>query len=298
MVSTLFLPLSTTVVTNPLTCCYCCCYDLVARINANVADEDKLLMTPPRDEKELLKQHGRQPNVTWLRRSEYIASAERKQKVATNGSTEIRSKLTKQDLEAHTYRTYESQIAGVEATFAPHDTTTLRHPRTKKRAVRLTPILPDMKCWETVYTIGQFPADPADNHRLNKRKRQDTTSSKQPSELDAADRGILRPISNPHDANDSYLIWFLPDNGSSSVLKRQKTDVQQVLDQHLNFEAVRDYTYRNDNAPGHQNLLLTLGYDDNQQPVMRYNLVKSKLVAQKKRALVSVCVDVGRYAIE
>ncbi|KAI8339394.1 RNA polymerase II-associated [Chlamydoabsidia padenii] len=260
----------------------------VTRVNPIVAEEDKLLMTPPRDEKELGKQQGRQPNVTWLRRSEYIASGERKTKLSSSSSsTEIRSKLTQQDLEAHTYRTYASQIAGVESTFASHDLNTLRHPRTKRRAKTLTPILPDMKCWETVYTIGQFPADPADNHRLNKRKRQDTTSSssKQPSELDAADRGILRPISNPHDANDSYLIWFLPDDTSASILKRQKTDVQNVLDQHLNFEAVRDYTYRNDNAPGHQNLLLTLAYDDHQRPVMHYNLVKSKLVAQKKRAL-------------
>ncbi|KAI8099410.1 RNA polymerase II-associated [Halteromyces radiatus] len=253
----------------------------VVRMNANVSDVDKLLMTPPRDEKELNKQ-GRKPNVTWLRRSEYIASTERKQKQAN--VPEIRSKLSQQDMEAHTYRTHQSQMEGVDATFIRHDLTTLRHPRTKKRAKKLTPILPDMTCWENVYTIGQFPSDPADNHRLNKRQRLDA-SSKQPSELDAADRGILRPISNPHDPNDSYLIWFLPDEDSSNVLKQQKTDPQQVLDKPLNFEAVRDYTYRNDNAPGHQNLLLVLQHDEQQQPVMLYSLVKSKLVAQKKRAL-------------
>ncbi|CAO3578442.1 unnamed protein product [Absidia cylindrospora] len=256
----------------------------VARVSANVAEEDKLLMTPPRDEKEINKQ-GRQPNVTWLRRSEYIASVERKQK-QTNTS-EIRSKLSQKDVEAHTYRTQASQVAGVEATFKQHDMNTLRHPRTKKRAKKLTPILPDMTCWDTVYTIGQFPSDPTDNSRLNKRKYQQDTgnSSKQLSELDGTDRGILRPISNPHDANDSYLIWFLPDDPCVNVLKRQKSDVNEVLDQPLNFEAVRDYTYRNDNAPGHQNLLLALDMDDEQRPVMRYNLVKSKLVAQKKRAL-------------
>ncbi|CAO3628378.1 unnamed protein product [Cunninghamella echinulata] len=256
----------------------------IMRVTANVAEEDKILMTPPIDEKESNKQ-GRRPNVTWLRRSEYIASAERKYKQAN--VPEIRSKLTQEDVEAHTYRTHESQMLGIDATFIRHDINTLRHPRTKKRAKKITPILPDMTCWETVYTIGQFPADPADNQRLKKRKQmEELGSSKQPSEQDATDRGILRPISNPHDPNDNYLIWFLPDNESTNVLKRQKLDTQQVLEQPFTFDAIRDYTYRNDNSPGHQNLLLILQDDPDQGgQVIRYNLVKSKLVAQKKRAL-------------
>ncbi|CAO3633906.1 unnamed protein product [Cunninghamella blakesleeana] len=259
----------------------------VTRVSANVAEEDKELMTPPIDESETNKQ-GRRPNVTWLRRSEYISTLERKYKQAN--VPEIHSKLTQEDMERHTYRTHDSQMLGIDSTFVQHDLDTLRHPRTKKKAKKITPILPDMTCWETVYTIGQFPADPADNQRLKKRKQRDDeegSSSKQPSEKDATDRGILRPISNPHDPNDNYLIWFLPDHDSTNSIKRQKMDHEQVLNQHFTFEAIRDYTYRNDNSPGHQNLLLILQDDPEQQggQVIRYNLVKSKLVAQKKRAL-------------
>ncbi|ORX43701.1 hypothetical protein DM01DRAFT_1340661 [Hesseltinella vesiculosa] len=260
-----------------------------------VSEEDSILMIPPKDDNHL-HASKRPGHVTWLRRSEYIATSSMKTQQQQQQTRDIRTvKISREDMEAHTYRTHESQMDGIAKTFVQPDVETLSHPRTKKRAKRCTPILPDVQCWDTTYTLGQFPGDPADAPRLRKRQANSSTTSQALSEQDGTDRGILQPISNPHDPNDNYLIWFLPDEESTSLLKRQKVNADDALGKPLTFDAVRDYTHRNENMTAAPNLLLTLRQGDDGNVFMRYSLIKSKLVVNKKRALAPVYRHLDDY---
>ncbi|KAI8065848.1 RNA polymerase II-associated [Gongronella butleri] len=262
-----------------------------------VSEEDSILMIPPREETGA-GGASKRSHVTWLRRSEYIATTSSKpqQQQQVSATRDIRSsKMSRADREAHIYRTAESQIQGILKTFVPPDVSSLQHPRTKKKAKAITPVLPDWHLQHNVYTLGQFPADPADAHRLRKRQRAaESSSSHAPSQEDATDRGILRPISNPHDANDTYLIWFLPDDESTPIIKRQKTNPDDVQGKPLRYEAVRDYTYRNDPSE-HINMLFTLQSNEDASNVYRYAMVKSKLIATKKRALAPMYRHLNDY---
>lgn len=189
--------------------------------------EDEPLMKAPIEGQANGK--GKINNVTWLRRSEYIAQETRG---VSNRKEGVESKFAMSAASAkkRSYATIEEQLTGVENTFKPLDIETLVHPQTKKKAIKIMPLLPDMTCWENIYTIGQFSAEPADEARLAKRRAverdSDVDLSKLPqfSEMDAADRGILRPMVNPHDSDDTYLVWFLPDAKSTERLREQKGD--------------------------------------------------------------------------
>lgn len=198
------------------------------RLVEEVAEEDKILLTAPRDGQNGNGTNLRKTNVTWLRRSEYIAQETRG---VSNRKEGVESKfaMSATNAKIKSYNTRQEQIAGVENTFKQLPSN-LQHPQTKAKAKKIIPLLPDMECWENIYTIGQFNTEPADENRLKKRKQIENTpgfdASKRPrfSETDAADRGILRPMVNPHDPEDAYLAWFLPDSESSKRLIYQKQD--------------------------------------------------------------------------
>lgn len=202
--------------------------ELVSRPVEEVAEEDKILLTAPRDGQGANGMYTRKPNVTWLRRSEYIAQETRGVSNRKEGA-ETKFAMSAASAKKRSYTTLESQIAGVENTFK-QPSTDLRHPQTKSKAKKIIPLLPDMECWENIYTIGQFSAEPADEARLAKRRaiaaNPEYDASKRPrfSETDATDRGILRPMVNPHDPEDTYLVWFLPDSESTKRLVHQKED--------------------------------------------------------------------------
>jgi RNA polymerase II-associated factor 1 len=209
-------------------------HTIVARPIEEVAEEDKILLTAPRVGQGINGMYTRKPNVTWLRRSEYIAQETRG---VSNRKEGVESKFAMSGASAkkRSYSTLEEQLAGVENTFKRLDKDSLQHPQTKKRAKKIIPLLPDMECWTNVYTIGQFSADPADEARLARRKTMemdpnfDLTNHPRFSEIDATDRGILRPMVNPHDAEDTYLVWFLPDSDSKERLVRQKENPLEGL---------------------------------------------------------------------
>jgi hypothetical protein len=194
-----------------------------------VAEEDKILLTAPRDAQNGM--YTRKPNVAWLRRSEYIATETRSS--SRREGVENKFAMSAASVNKKSYATQADQVAGIDKTFTPLDEN-LVHPQTKSRAKKITPILPDMKIWENIYTIGQFNSEPADEKRLNKRKAMDhEQGEKKPrySQLDAADRGILRPMVNPHDPQDTYLVWFLPDGTGAKKLLSQKEDYEGLTNE-------------------------------------------------------------------
>lgn len=213
---------------------------IVSRPVEEVAEEDKILLTAPRDGQGASGMYTRKPNVTWLRRSEYIAQETRGVSNRKEGA-ETKFAMSAASAKKRSYNTLEAQIAGIENTFK-QPSADLRHPQTKSKAKKITPLLPDMECWENIYTIGQFSAEPADEVRLAKRRAIAASpgydASKRPrfSETDATDRGILRPMVNPHDPEDTYLVWFLPDNESTKRLVQQKENPLAGLSQDVRFK--------------------------------------------------------------
>jgi RNA polymerase II-associated factor 1 len=166
-------------------------------------------MVPPREDTVASTAGGtRRPLVTWLRRSEYIQSDSR---TSTTKAETIESNFAYSARTApqRTYETREEQIEGIERSFEPP--AQYQHPRKKHLKVKATyPIFPDTTVEDNVYTIAQFTANPGADDRQTKQSNDDNT-----------ERGIFRPISNPHDPTDSYLIWFLPDQDSTQRLKRK-----------------------------------------------------------------------------
>lgn len=260
----------------------------VSRPIEEVAEEDKILLTAPTEGQGNNGMYTRKPNVTWLRRSEYIAQETRG---VSNRKEGVESKFAMSGAAAkkRSYNTLKEQIAGVENTFKQPDISTLQHPQTKSRAKKITPLLPDMQCWENIYTIGQFSAEPADEARLQKRRMMtDYDVSKRPrfSEMDATDRGILRPMVNPHDPEDTYLVWFLPDSESTKRLVNQKQNPMDGLSEDvLTYNAVCDYEYKNDAGSSSKYLLISIHDDDLGEKAV-YCPIRSKMVVRKKRAQV------------
>lgn len=214
-------------------------FHIVARVVEEVAEEDKILLTAPRDEQNGSGPNARKQHVTWLRRSEYIAQETRGSSGRKEG-VENKFAMSATAVKIKNYNTRQEQIAGVEQTFKPLPSD-LRHPQTNARAKKITPLIPDMECWENIYTIAQFNTEPADEGRLKKRRMIEKTpgfdASKRPrfSETDATDRGILRPMVNPHDPEDAYLAWFLPDAESTKRLLHQKQDPLDGLSEDVRF---------------------------------------------------------------
>ncbi|KAI9019423.1 RNA polymerase II-associated [Phycomyces nitens] len=261
----------------------------VMRLVEEISEEDKVLMTQPVDEQAAKAKSHFKSNVTWLRRSEYIAAETRTTVVRTEPMEHrfAMSGLAATD-RSKEYSTHEGQIAGILKTFEPQPLT-LQHPITKKRAKRIIPILPDPICQHTDYSIAQFNVDPADDERLAKRKQADKASGsmagkKRPSEEDATDRGVLQPITNPHDPDDRYLIWFLPDGEATERLKRQKRQGKPMGDEPASYEFVRDYEYQHDNSSEQKHLIITFR-DDGDGEKAYYNLIRGKMTLRKRRAL-------------
>ncbi|KAI8987646.1 RNA polymerase II-associated [Mycotypha africana] len=269
---------------------------------AEVAEEDRILLTRPRDEQSKTSNGSsslythKKPNVTWLRRSEYISAAHdtRSTPIRKEG-VENKFAMSAAAAKKHSYNTRQAQIAGIENTFKRPEVENLRHPQTKAKAVKTTPLLPDMECWENIYTIGQFNTDPADEKRLQKRKAPEEEQSIEEqsnkrarwSERDATDRGILRPMVNPHDPEDTYLVWFLPDEDSTKRLVNQKEyPLDGLSEEPLTFHAVRDYEYQNDTGLNNKYLMIASHCDDLGEKAT-YSPIRSRMIVRKKRALSS-----------
>lgn len=196
---------------------------LPVRAIQNIREEDKALMVPPRDDVPTTTTGGtRRPLVTWLRRSEYIQADSR---TATGKTETIESNFAYSGRTApqRSYETREEQLDAIERTFEPP--THYQHPRKKHLKVKATyPIFPDASVEDNVYTIAQFTAKPSTDDRQLDQSQDDNT-----------DRGIFRPISNPHDPSDSYLIWFLPDQASTKRLKRKAEHPEESFGDEVSF---------------------------------------------------------------
>ncbi|KAI9312616.1 RNA polymerase II-associated [Dichotomocladium elegans] len=260
--------------------------DQLLQATEEIAEEDKVFLAqPPLESDANGKNSSRRPNQNWLRRIDTLSQTftatdkkPAKQKTQYSGSHKPQ-------------HSFEERLEIVQEGFNPPDVNQLVHPRTKAKAKRIIPLVPDRTCEDTIYTIGQFVADPADEKRLGKRTAGEVyglddaegLEELRPSARDATDRGIMRPITNPHDPNDSYLIWFLPDKEGTQKLVHQKKNAiigiqEPPSDEPITFESVREYLYSHDNT---QSLMMIAPRDD----AAHYTIVKSRMTVTKKRAV-------------
>ncbi|KAJ8656614.1 hypothetical protein O0I10_007691 [Lichtheimia ornata] len=249
----------------------------VARNEYALSEEDRVFLQQPPSEQE----PGSQEPATriWVKPSslsQTFVEKKSKAKVDSKASNKRRRTLAE---------AFDVVVDGFN--ISPDE---LVHPRTKAKVKNITPLLPDKLCENTIYTIGQFSGDPANERRLGKRKYIDedeissTLKEARLSALDATDRGIMRPITNPHDQNDSYLIWFLPDESGTEKLVQQKKDafnagVQGLpSDESITYLSAREYLYDHDN----QHSQIMVAFRDG---VSYYTAVRSKMTVTKKRAV-------------
>lgn len=252
---------------------------VVSRNEYAISEEDRVFLQQPPSEQE----PGSQEPATriWVKPSslsQTFVEKKSKAKVDSKASSKRRRTLAE---------AFDVVVDGFH--ISPDE---LVHPRTKAKVKTITPLLPDKICENTIYTIGQFSGDPANERRLGKRKYIDedeissTLKEARLSALDATDRGIMRPITNPHDQNDSYLIWFLPDENGTEKLVQQKKDafnagVQGLpSDESITYLSAREYLYDHDN----QHSQIMVAFRDG---VSYYTAVRSKMTVTKKRAVVS-----------
>lgn len=231
-------------------------------------------MVPPREDTVAATAGGtRRPLVTWLRRSEYIQSDSR---TATAKSETIESNFAYSARTApqRSYESREEQLEAIERSFEPP--AQFQHPRKKHLKVKAVyPILPDTTVEDNVYTIAQFTANPSADDRQTKESLDDNT-----------DRGIFRPISNPHDPSDSYLIWFLPDRESIGRLKRKAEHPDESYGDKVRLQAKVHFPFDFD---AHANIPPFSFITFSPSNLTPFETTPTKMIMHLKRSTCSLC---------
>ncbi|KAG2207391.1 hypothetical protein INT47_006866 [Mucor saturninus] len=222
----------------------------------------------PRERSDAKGINTQKPNVTWLRRSKYITKETRG---VSNRKEGVESKFAMSETSAnrHNYSTLKEQLAGLENTFKPLPTN-LQHPQTKSRAEKIIPLLPDMECRENICTVGRMESNASKRCRI--------------SDLDGTESGILRPMVDPHDPEDIYLAWFLPDDKITTRLKKEKEKrMERLSDEPLIYNVGCDYDFKNYAGSGSKRLLIST-HNGNSGERAVYSAIANKIVVRKRKA--------------
>lgn len=242
-------------------------------------------LVQPRDSKEENKQRLMQ--ATWLRRSQNFSSAiftPKKQKLAKVSQRE--QERATRDSQTDAYLERDHRVAFMEKMFDGSYHSEMTHPRTGKRVKRMYDVIQDDIVPDTTYTLCTFTDNPADRVRLNKRKHLGPElQGRQAATLDGTDRGILRPFSNPHDPNDSYLIWFLPNEQGTERLLQHKQDPtdNSIFDGTVDYYNVREFVYEDANTSRQKSALITMHGDK-----AYLKPIPSRMRCRQRRKAVSV----------
>ncbi len=171
---------------------------------------------------------SRRPEVTWLRRTEYISSEFGKSKKETNRTVQERDR-TEGKLE-----TKDDLISTIENSFQMEPLESLVHPiNLKLSAVECIPIVPGFDA-EASFTQCLFDADPSASVGLG-----DIAISP-----DADKHAILRAMSNPNNPNETFVWYYLRSKESPDP---------------DTFVYVRDYDIQRNDKPSQMYVLIMDG---------------------------------------
>ncbi|KAF9185748.1 RNA polymerase-associated factor [Haplosporangium sp. Z 767] len=245
------------------------------------------------------------PNVSWLRRTEYISS----ETPTGAGKGAYKNALNKKKVEvADTSR--EGQIAAIEKTFQrfmkKSDSSSSPEPLSEKEflaslkhpskpgvtAVESLPVLPDFSIWGNAYTLVTFDVDP---EVTNDHRSQEQGSSALKAQRSS--NALIKPMSDNVDP-ETWLGYYLPDAETARTINQRKRSRAQLaasgLDpddedeedtKEMSFNLQRDYTYTTIPCDAFSQLVFTFREQpDSEQKTAFYNTIQSKLMLRKKRA--------------
>ncbi|THH05412.1 hypothetical protein EW145_g4810 [Phellinidium pouzarii] len=214
------------------------------------------------------------PQVSWLRKTEYISSAVSKTPTSSHDSRRTNEDTTVVDISR------AAQIRDVEASFSggSFNLASLKHPNKPGiTAVESYEILPDADIWANAYDLFRFSERPGE-------RPQDVPDPR----LDCA---ILRPMESD---GDHFLAYYLPkeDEVAENFAERRRNgeDVEDMI-----FSFVRDYeTVKiEQDVPNEFLLILDNGDMDELSSAdssrrrtkgAYYKNIERKIVLKKKRA--------------
>jgi len=247
-----------------------------------VHEDDKILLIS-NEEIERRKKRSVRPQVSWLRRTEYISNEISNKFLKNNEFTEVKMGLSiaKDSAIKDVDLSVTGQIKSISRTFKIINETDLfniKHPtKSHLKAVEIFPIFPDFVRWPNVYSHVQYNSSPISNDNLEKT---DEITSTQLS------NAILKPMQNPLDPSETFLSYFQPsvETAKKINLKRKHhddSDDEEIDNETQEYNFVRDFEYDTSNDAKNKKVFFTFNPE---QGGAFYNIVRSKLSLRKKRA--------------
>ncbi|KAF9149007.1 RNA polymerase-associated factor [Linnemannia schmuckeri] len=250
------------------------------------------------------------PNVSWLRRTEYISSET--PTGAGKGAYKDTS-IRKDKMVVDNSR--EGQIAAIEKTFqrfmkksdriSPARPMTedeflasLKHPtKPGVTAVESLPIFPDFNIWGNSYTLVTFDVDPEISNERSVQSQANDQGTSKAQTAQRSSNALIKPMSDANDP-ETWLAYYLPDMEDAKEINRRKRKRAQMIaqgmmvtedeedhDKVIPYTLQRDYTYSTNPCPALSQLVFTFreDTDNTRQKSAFYNTTQSKLMLRKKR---------------
>jgi len=204
---------------------------------AEIDEEDKILLIS-NDEYERRKKRSVRPQVSWLRRTEYISNEVNNKYLKNNEFTEVKMgvSVAKDTAIQDVDLSVTGQIKSISRTFKIINETDLfniKHPtKSHLKAVEIFPIFPDFVRWPNTYSHVQYNSSPISNEVKEKLEKVDEVTSTQ------LRNAILKPMQNPLDPSETFLSYFQPtvETAKRINLKRKHDDSDdEEIDDEITF---------------------------------------------------------------
>jgi RNA polymerase II-associated factor 1 len=250
---------------------------------AEIDEEDKILLIS-NEEYERRKKRSVRPQVSWLRRTEYISN-EASNKFKNNEFSEVKMGLSiaKDTAIQSADLSVNGQIKSISRTFKiiyETDLFYIKHPtKAYLKAVEIFPVFPDFVRWPNTYSHVQYNSSPLNNNSKETVEKLDEVTSTQLS------NAILKPMQNPLDPSETFLSYFQPsvETAKKIILKRkhEDSDDEEFDDEAQEYNFVRDFEYVTNTESKSKKIFFTFNPE---QGGAFYNVIQSKLSLRKKRA--------------
>ncbi|KAI9204435.1 RNA polymerase II-associated [Polychytrium aggregatum] len=216
--------------------------------------EDSFLLDKPVDVKKEGPARSGPPNVSWLRRTEYISMEASRGTGKRNEGVETKMGLSiMKDKEIQKFfdLSQEGQIKAIEQTFESvkrKSLTHIKHPvRSGVTATEIFPIYPDFMLWPNKYVHSVYDANPLSaSIQLSGEKNADPVTKVRQEEV------LLRPMIDLRTKGEFFSLYAPDDESAKRILKKRKRDNGEendddiFEDQDQDLEAPNDYGFIRD----------------------------------------------------
>ncbi|KAF9082358.1 hypothetical protein BGX23_012534 [Mortierella sp. AD031] len=249
------------------------------------------------------------PNVSWLRRTEYISSETptgagkgaykeapvRKANVVVDNSREGQIAAIEKTFQR--FMKKADRISGARALTEEEFLASLKHPtKPGVTAVESLPIFPDFNIWGNSYTLVTFDVDPEISNERSVQAQANEQGMSKAQTAQRSSNALIKPMSDANDP-ETWLAYYLPDMEDAKEINRRKRKRAQMAAQGLMvgddedhdrvvpYTLQRDYTYSTNPCPALSQLVFTFrdDADNSRQKSAFYNTTQSKLMLRKKR---------------